>query len=150
MKPNELQHLLKDAKMIRVPISEEKTTIELDENLVMIPRLQYFDLVRKATLFDCLKDDIRVGLDEGESYPIDNDVVMAITGMNRYKAALMSEKNELKQKAEEDAKKIEAMSEELKKLKIVLDDTKAEREAAIAELRAIKDGDGKQEAKPNE
>lgn len=150
MKPNELQRLLKNAKVVRVPISEEETTLEMDANLVMVPRLQYVDLIRKAALYDCLRDDIRVGLDEGGAYPVDNDIVMATTGMNRYKAALMSEKAEMKQKAEEDAKTIEAMGEELKKLKIVLDDTRAEREAAIAELRAIKDGAGKQEAKPNE
>jgi len=131
MKPNELHHLLKNTKVVRVPISEEKTTIEMDENLVLVPSLQYVDLIRKAALFDALRDDIRISLDDGEAYPIDNDVVMAVTGMNCYKAAITSEKAKLRMKAEEDSKKIETLKEKL-------EEARAERAVAMTELEALK------------
>ena len=143
MKPNELQQLLKNAKMVRVPVAEEKTTIELDERLVIIPRLEYADLIRKATLYSALKDDIRTEIDADNEYPVDNDVVMACVGMNRYRHEKKYEKAEAKRQAEENHKHIDALKEKL-------DEAIAERNAARAELEALKAGGEKPKEEPHE
>ena len=131
MKPNELQHLLKNAKVVRVPISEEKTTIEMDENLVMVPRMEYANLVRKAAMLDALSDDLKARVAKGENYPIKDEIVMAITGVNKFRDVLASEREETQKKAEEDYKHIEALKEKL-------DEAVKERKAALAELEALK------------
>ena len=131
MKPNELQHLLKNAKVVRVPISEEKTTIEMDENLVMVHRLEYANLVRKAAMLDALSDDLKARIAKGENYPIKDEIVMAVTGANRFRDVLASEREEAQKKAEEDYKHIEALKEKL-------DEAVKERKAALAELEALK------------
>lgn len=131
MKPNELQHLLKNAKVVRVPISEEKTTIEMDENLVMVPRVEYANLVRKAAMLDALSDDLKARIAKGENYPIKDEIVMAVTGANRFRDVLASEREETQKKAEEDYKHIEALKEKL-------DEAVKERKAALAELEALK------------
>lgn len=131
MKPNELQHLLKNAKVIRVPISEEKTTIEMDENLVMVPRVEYANLVRKAAMLDALSDDLKARIAKGENYPIKDEIVMAVTGANKFRDVLASEREETRKKAEEDYKHIEALKEKL-------DEAVKERKAALAELEALK------------
>lgn len=131
MKPNELQHLLKNAKVVRVPISEEKTTIEMDENLVMVPRVEYANLVRKATMLDALSDDLKARIAKGENYPIKDEIVMAVTGANKFRDVLASEREEAQKKAEEDYKHIEALKEKL-------DEAVKERKAALAELEALK------------
>lgn len=131
MKPNELQHLLKNAKVVRVPISEEKTTIEMDENLVMVPRMEYANLVRKAAMLDALSDDLKARIAKGENYPIKDEIVMAVTGANRFRDVLASEREESQKKAEEDYKHIEALKEKL-------DEAVKERKAALAELEALK------------
>lgn len=132
MKPNELQHLLKNAKVVRVPISEEKTTIEMDENLVMVPRVEYANLVRKAAMLDALSDDLKARIAKGENYPIKDEIVMAVTGANRFRDVLASEREEAQKNAEENYKKIEALKEKL-------EEARAERAAALAELEALKD-----------
>lgn len=131
MKPNELQHLLKNAKVVRVPISEEKTTIEMDENLVMVPRIEYANLVRKAAMLDALSDDLKARIAKGENYPIKDEIVMAVTGANKFRDVLASEREETQKKAEEDYKHIEALKEKL-------DEAVKERKAALAELEALK------------
>ena len=131
MKPNELQHLLKNAKVVRVPISEEKTTIEMDENLVMVPRVEYANLVRKAAMLDALSDDLKARIAKGENYPIKDEIVMAITGVNKFRDVLVSEREEAQKKVEEDYKHIEALKEKL-------DEAVKERKAALAELEALK------------
>ena len=131
MKPNELQHLLKNAKVVRVPISEEKTTIEMDENLVMVPRVEYANLVRKAAMLDALSDDLKARIAKGENYPIKDEIVMAVTGANKFRDVLASEREEAQKKAEEDYKHIEALKEKL-------DEAVKERKAALAELEALK------------
>lgn len=131
MKPNELQHLLKNAKVVRVPISEEKTTIEMDENLVMVPRVEYANLVRKAAMLDALSDDLKARVAKGENYPIKDEIVMAVTGANKFRDVLASEREETQKKAEEDYKHIEALKEKL-------DEAVKERKAALAELEALK------------
>lgn len=131
MKPNELQHLLKNAKVVRVPISEEKTTIEMDENLVMVPRMEYANLVRKAAMLDALSDDLKARIAKGENYPIKDEIVMAVTGANKFRDVLASEREETQKKAEEDYKHIEALKEKL-------DEAVKERKAALAELEALK------------
>lgn len=131
MTPNELQHLLKNAKVVRVPISEEKTTIEMDENLVMVPRLEYANLVRKATMLDALSDDLKARIAKGENYPIKDEIVMAVTGANRFRDVLASEREEAQKQAEENYKHIEALKEKL-------EEARAERAAALAELEALK------------
>ena len=131
MKPNELQHLLKNAKVVRVPISEEKTTIEMDENLVMIPRIEYATLIRKAALLDALTDDLKGRMAKNETYPIKDEIVMAVTGANRFRDVLASERKEAQKQAEEDYKHIEALKEKL-------DEAVKERKAALAELEALK------------
>ena len=131
MKPNELQHLLKNAKVVRVPISEEKTTIEMDENLVMVPRVEYANLVRKAAMLDALSDDLKARIAKGENYPIKDEIVMAVTGANKFRDVLASEREETQKKAEEDYKHIEALKEKL-------DEAVKERKAALAELEALK------------
>jgi len=131
MKPNELQHLLKNAKVVRVPISEEKTTIEMDENLVMVPRMEYVNLVRKAAMLDALSDDLKARIAKGENYPIKDEIVMAVTGANKFRDVLASEREETQKKAEEDYKHIEALKEKL-------DEAVKERKAALAELEALK------------
>lgn len=131
MKPNELQHLLKNAKVVRVPISEEKTTIEMDENLVMVPRVEYANLVRKAAMLDALSDDLKARIAKGENYPIKDEIVMAVTGANKFRDVLVSEREEAQKKAEEDYKHIEALKEKL-------DEAVKERKAALAELEALK------------
>lgn len=131
MKPNELQHLLKNAKVVRVPISEEKTTIEMDENLVMVPRVEYANLVRKAAMLDALSDDLKARIAKGENYPVKDEIVMAVTGANRFRDVLASEREEAQKNAEENYKKIEALKEKL-------DEAIKERKAALAELEALK------------
>lgn len=131
MKPNELQHLLKNAKVVRVPISEEKTTIEMDESLVMVPRMEYANLVRKAAMLDALSDDLKARIAKGENYPIKDEIVMAVTGANKFRDVLASEREETQKKAEEDYKHIEALKEKL-------DEAVKERKAALAELEALK------------
>ena len=131
MKPNELQHLLKNAKVVRVPISEEKTTIEMDENLVMVPRMEYANLVRKAAMLDALSDDLKARIAKGENYPIKDEIVMAVTGANKLREVLASESDKTQKKAEEDYKHIEALKEKL-------DEAVKERKAALAELEALK------------
>lgn len=131
MKPNELQHLLKNAKVVRVPISEEKTTIEMDENLVMVPRVEYANLVRKAAMLDALSDDLKARIAKGENYPIKDEIVMAVTGATRFRDVLASEREEAQKNAEENYKKIEALKEKL-------EEARAERAAAMAELEALK------------
>lgn len=131
MKPNELQHLLKNAKVVRVPISEEKTTIEMDESLVMVPRTEYANLVRKAAMLDALSDDLKARIAKGENYPIKDEIVMAVTGANKFRDVLASEREETQKKAEEDYKHIEALKEKL-------DEAVKERKAALAELEALK------------
>ena len=131
MKPNELQHFLKNAKVVRVPISEEKTTIEMDENLVMVPRVEYANLVRKAAMLDALSDDLKARIAKGENYPIKDEIVMAVTGANKFRDVLVSEREEAQKKAEEDYKHIEALKEKL-------DEAVKERKAALAELEALK------------
>lgn len=131
MKPNELQHLLKNAKVIRVPIAEEKTTIEMDENLVVVPRIEYATLIRKAALLDALTDDLKGRMAKNETYPIKDEIVMAVTGANRFRDVLASEREETQKKAEEDYKHIEALKEKL-------DEAVKERKAALAELEALK------------
>lgn len=131
MKPNELQHLLKNAKVVRVPISEEKTTIEMDESLVMVPLVEYANLVRKAAMLDALSDDLKARIAKGENYPIKDEIVMAVTGANKFRDVLASEREETQKKAEEDYKHIEALKEKL-------DEAVKERKAALAELEALK------------
>ena len=131
MKPNELQHLLKNAKVVRVPISEEKTTIEMDENLVMVSRMEYANLVRKAAMLDALSDDLKARIAKGENYPIKDEIVMAVTGANKFRDVLVSEREEAQKKVEEDYKHIEALKEKL-------DEAVKERKAALAELEALK------------
>lgn len=131
MKPNELQRLLKNAKVVRVPISEEKTTIEMDENLVMVPRVEYANLVRKAAMLDALSDDLKARIAKGENYPIKDEIVMAVTGATRFRDVLASEREEAQKNAEENYKKIEALKEKL-------EEARAERAAAMAELEALK------------
>ena len=143
MKPNELQHLLKNAKVVRVPISEEKTTIEMDENLVMVPRMEYANLVRKAAMLDALSDDLKARIAKGENYPIKDEIVMAITGANKFRDVLASEREETQKKAEENYKKIEALKEKL-------EEARAERAAAMAELEALKAAGEKQKEEPHE
>lgn len=131
MKPNELQEMLKNAKMIRVPIAEEKATIEMDENLVMVPRIEYATLIRKAALLDALTDDLKGRMAKNETYPIKDEIVMAVTGANRFRDVLASERKEAQKQAEEDYKHIEALKEKL-------DEAVKERKAALAELEALK------------
>lgn len=143
MKPNELQHLLKNAKVVRVPISEEKTTIEMDENLVMVPRVEYANLVRKAAMLDALSDDLKARIAKGENYPIKDEIVMAVTGANRFRDVLASEREEAQKNAEENYKKIEALKEKL-------EEARAERAAAMAELEALKAAGEEQKEEPHE
>lgn len=143
MKPNELQHLLKNAKVVRVPISEEKTTIEMDENLVMVPRVEYANLVRKAAMLDALSDDLKARIAKGENYPIKDEIVMAVTGANRFRDVLASEREEAQKNAEENYKKIEALKEKL-------EEARAERAAAMAELEALKAVGEEQKEEPHE
>lgn len=143
MKPNELQHLLKNAKVVRVPISEEKTTIEMDENLVMVPRMEYANLVRKAAMLDALSDDLKARIAKGENYPIKDEIVMAVTGANKFRDVLASEREETQKKAEEDYKHIEALKEKL-------DEAVKERKAALAELEALKAAAEKPKEEPHE
>lgn len=143
MKPNELQHLLKNAKVVRVPISEEKTTIEMDENLVMVPRMEYANLVRKAAMLDALSDDLKARIAKGENYPIKDEIVMAVTGANKFRDVLASEREETQKKAEEDYKHIEALKEKL-------DEAVKERKAALAELEALKAAGEKPKEEPHE
>jgi len=131
MQPDELKRLLKNTKMVRVPIAEEKTTIEMDENLVMVSRIEYATLIRKATLLDALSDDLKARIAKGENYPIKDEIVMAVTGANRFRDVLASERKEAQKKAEEDYKHIEALKEKL-------DEAVKERKAALAELEALK------------
>lgn len=131
MKPNELQHLLKSAKVIRVPVAEEKATIEMDENLVMVPRTEYTKLVSKAALLDALSNDLKVRVAKGETYPIKDDIVMAVTGVTRFQDVLESEREETQKNAEEKNKHIEALKEKL-------DEALAERNESRADLEALK------------
>lgn len=145
MKPNELQRLLKNAKVVRVPISEEETTLEMDANLVMVPRVEYANLVRKAAMLDALSDDLRARVARSDHYPVNDDIVMAVTGVNRYQDVLSSEREEIKKKAEDDSKKIADLECQIEKLKVQLSVIRDERDIARAEVYDLKAGGGKQE-----
>lgn len=143
MKPNELQHLLKNAKAVRVPIAEEKTTIEMDENLVMVPRVEYANLIRKAALLDALSDDLKARVAKGENYPIKDEIVLAVTGVNKFRDVLASEREENQKQAEETQKKIEALKEKL-------EETRLERDVARAEVEVLKSGEEKPKEEAHE
>ena len=143
MKPNELQHLLKNAKVVSVPIAEERTTIEMDENLVMVPRVEYANLIRKAVLLDALSDDLKARVAKGENYPIKDEIVLAVTGVNKFRDVLASEREENQKKAEETLKKIEAMKEKL-------EETRLERDVARAEVEVLKSGGEKPKEEAHE
>ncbi len=50
-----------------------------------ISREEYDELRRKAVIYDLIEDDIRQNIDEGRLYgPVDDDLVMKLTGMRRY------------------------------------------------------------------
>ena len=50
-----------------------------------ISREEYDELRRKAVIYDLIEDDIRQNIDEGRMYgPVDDDLVMKLTGMRRY------------------------------------------------------------------
>ena len=148
MKPNELQHLLKNA--IRVPIEEEKATIEMDENLVLVSRMEYTNLVRKATMLDILSDDLKARLAKGESYPIKDEIVMAVTRANRFLDVLASEREEAQKQAEEDSKKIAGLEDEMATLKAELSVIRNERDNARAEIYNLKAGYKSREVEPHE
>ena len=148
MKPNELQHLLKST--IRVPIEEEKATIEMDENLVMVPRMEYANLVSKAAMLDILSDDLKARLAKGESYPIKDEIVMAVTRANRFRDVLASEREEAQKQAEEDSKKIAGLEDEMETLKAELSVIRNERDNAMAEIYNLKAGYKSREVEPHE
>lgn len=131
MKRDELKRVLKDAKEVRFPISEEKTTITIDENMVFVPRIEYASLLRRSALLDALADDLKIRLDNGDNYPVKDDIVMAVTGANRYKERI---KNEV------DAayKRIEELTSELAKRHEEFDNVRAQLEIAKDEIESLK------------
>lgn len=67
--------------------AEEKVEINIDEGMVLISAEEYRELIRMSTSLLIIKNDIRTRIDKGlrPLYEIiDDDVVMAATGMNRY------------------------------------------------------------------
>lgn len=138
MKRDELKRVLKDTKEVRFPISEEKTTITIDENMVFVPRIEYANLLRRAALMDALADDLKIRLDRGDNYPVKDDIVMAVTGANRYKDRIKNEVDAAYQK-------IENLKSALDKMHTELNEVRAERDAAKAEIESLKAGGGKQE-----
>lgn len=52
-----------------------------------ITREEYDELRRKAVIYDLIEDDIRQNIDEGRLYgPVDDDLIIKLTGMRRYLA----------------------------------------------------------------
>ena len=143
MKPNELQHLLKNAKVVRVPIAEEKTTIEMDENLVMVPRIEYANLIRKAALLDALTDDLKGRMAKKETYPIKDEIVLAVTGANKFRDVLASER-------EKASNEIAELHKALEKMHAELNETRAERDVAKAAVEMLKTGGEKPKEEPHE
>ena len=138
MKRDELKRMLKDTKEVRFPISEEKTTITIDENMVFVPRIEYAGLLRRAALMDALADDLKIRLDHGDNYPVKDEIVMAVTGANRYKDRIKNEVDAAYQKIENLKSALDEMHKEL-------NEVRAERDAAKAEIESLKAGGGKQE-----
>lgn len=138
MKRDELKRVLKDTKEVRFPISEEKTTITIDENMVFVPRIEYASLLRRAALMDALADDLKIRLDRGDNYPVKDDIVMAVTGANRYK-------DRIKNEVDVAYKRIEELTSELAKRNEEFDNVRAQLEIAKDEIESLKAGRGKQE-----
>ena len=82
-------------------------------------------------MLDALSDDLKARIAKGENYPIKDEIVMAVTGANKFRDVLVSEREEAQKKVEEDYKHIEALKEKL-------DEAVKERKAALAELEALK------------
>ena len=89
------------------PPVEMKEEITIDETVIISPE-KFEELCSKAAALDILTADIKRKIDYGYGYSlVDDDVVLAVTGMNTYKAMKDAEK-----KAEEEvAKAAEAAKE---------------------------------------
>ncbi len=71
---------------------EECMEAELETMQVMVSLDHYEELVRKAAALDLLTADIRLRIDQGETYGVVSDsLVMAVTGMSKYKAMKRAE-----------------------------------------------------------
>ena len=82
---------------VGLPPIEMNAQICIDDN-------EYRELVSKAAALDILTADLKRKIDYGHSYSlVDDDLVLAVTGMNVYQA---------KKKAEEEAAKKDTEEEE--------------------------------------
>lgn len=143
MQPDELKRILKNAKTINAPIAEEKITIEMDENLVIVPRLEYATLIKKAVLLDALSDDLKGRIAKNETYPIKDEVVLAVTGANKFRDVLASER-------EKASNEIAELHEALEKMHAELNETRAERDVAKAAVEMLKTGGEKPKEESHE
>ena len=53
---------------------------------VTIQAAKYEDMVNKIARFNTLINAIRQEIDSGNKYPVDNNLVLCITGLKTYKA----------------------------------------------------------------
>ena len=71
---------------------------------VMIDDKDYRELVSKAAALDILTADLKRKIDYGHSYSlVDDDLVLAVTGMNVYQAKKKAEEEAAKKDAEEES-----------------------------------------------
>ena len=70
---------------------------------ILVDDDKFFELISKATALDILTADIKRKLDYGHSYSlVDDDLVLAVTGMNVYQAKKKAEEEAAKKAAEEE------------------------------------------------
>ena len=85
---------------------EENMSIEITaDEVITIEKSEYDELRRKAMCFDIIEADTRMSIDEGKTYgPVDDDLVMLLTGMKAYQRA------KAKAEAERNAEKLKESS----------------------------------------
>lgn len=59
----------------------------IEEPTVTLPASMFFELASKATALDILRADIKANIDNKKAYEhVNTSLVLAVTGMNTYKA----------------------------------------------------------------
>ena len=58
----------------------------MENDTITMPVSKYEDMVNKIARFNALINCIRQEIDAGNKYPVDNGLVLSITGLKSYKA----------------------------------------------------------------
>ena len=92
---------------VMIEPTEVKEEITIDETVIISPE-KFEQLCSKAAALDILTADIKRKIDYGHPYSlVDDDVVLAVTGMSTYRAMKEEEK-----KAAAEAEKVDGVDRE--------------------------------------